>query len=685
MLNFLHRLLPGEKEALALNAALKAEVQERKQAQERLQLLIEQVKDYAIFMLDREGRVATWNQGAERLKGYTSEEILGRHFSCFYPEEDVALGKPPMELTLADTYGTYQEEGWRIRKDGSRFLAHVVITALRNPQGALTGFVKVTRDITMQKDAEARMLSFARELEENVALKTQELQESEARLQGFIRHATSAIAFKGADGRYLLLNPMMETLLGRSRAEILGRTDLELLPAPRGPEVAQADRKVLASGQALEVEEHWTHADGSSHDYLSQKFPLVDGEGHHWGIGIIDTDITERKVVEQARLQSQKLESLGILAGGIAHDFNNLLGAILGNLGLAQMELSPAAPARARLTTIETLVLKATNLTRQMLAYSGRGAFEIKPLDLNRLVEEMTHLLSISISKKVAVHYRLDAGLPPINADASQLQQVVMNLVINASDAIGDRPGNITVHSSVMSADEPYLERTFHGQTVRPGTFVALEVTDDGSGMSAETQKRIFEPFFTTKFSGRGLGLSAIQGIIKGHAGGIRVFSEVGQGTTFKVIFPAATGQAEVPGPDEPARSYAGSGTVLVVDDEDSIRTMAAGILAQLGFDALLAADGMEALVLYETHRADIRLIIMDLTMPHMDGAETFAALRSRGYTTPVVLSSGFNENEAVNRFKGEGLAGFLQKPYRVAAFIQVVKEALERTGQPQG
>jgi CheY-like chemotaxis protein len=234
-----------------------------------------------------------------------------------------------------------------------------------------------------------------------------------------------------------------------------------------------------------------------------------------------------------------------------------------------------------------------------------------------------------------------------------------------------------------MSADEAYLERTFRGQTVRPGTFVGLEVSDDGSGMSAETQKRIFEPFFTTKFSGRGLGLSAIQGIVKGHGGGIRVFSAEGKGTTFKVIFPATAGQAETQGPEEPARSYSGSGTILVVDDEDSIRTMAAGILAQLGFDALLAADGMEALVLYETHRADIRLIVMDLTMPHMDGAETFAALRSRGYTTPVVLSSGFNENEAVNRFKGEGLAGFLQKPYRVAAFIQAVQQALEKTGVP--
>ncbi|BDU73528.1 PAS domain-containing hybrid sensor histidine kinase/response regulator [Mesoterricola silvestris] len=658
--------------------ALRAETEKRRQLQERFQLFIEQVKDYAIFMLDPQGRVASWNQGAQRLKGYEAGDILGRHFSCFYEPGDVAAGLPAQVLALAEEYGTCQQEGWRVREDGSRFLAHVVVTALRDPGGALTGFVKITRDITMQKDAEARMASFARELEESAAASDRGLRGSEARLQGFVRHATAAIAFKDGEGRYLLINPAMEALLALPAERILGRTDLELLPEPRGGEVALLDRKVLGAAQAVEVEERWTHGDGSVHDYLAQKFPLVDAEGRNWGIGAICTDITERKRAEQARLQSQKLESLGVLSGGIAHDFNNLLGAILGNLGLAQMEISPTASASTRLKTIESLVVKATNLTRQMLAYSGRGTFEIKPIHLNVLVEEMTHLLTISISKKVTMRYSLDRTVPLIQADASQLQQVVMNLVINASDAIGDNPGTITVRTGVMSADADYLERTFQSQPMAPGTFVTLEVADDGSGMSPETQKRIFEPFFTTKFSGRGLGLSAIQGIIKGHGGGIRVYSEVGKGTTFKLLFPATSAPAGAqPGP-EALQLFHGAGTILVVDDEESIRTMAAGILTQMGFDALLAADGMEALMLYETHKADIRLIILDLTMPHMDGAEAFAALRARGHATPVVLSSGFNESEAVTRFRGEGLAGFLQKPYRVQSFIQAVKAALE-------
>ena len=658
--------------------ALAAEREQSRMVQERLRLLIDQVKDYAIFMLDPQGRIATWNQGAERLKGYRAAEIIGRHFSCFYSPEDLAAGKPERELRQAELFDTYQDEGWRLRKDGSRFLANVVITALRDARGVLKGFSKVTRDITMQKDAEERMSAFARELEESVSATTRELQEKEARLEGFIRHATAAIAFKAADGRYLALNPRMATLLGRAQEEVLGRRDPDLLEPERAARVERVDQLVLASGQAREQEERWIHQDGGAHDYITQKFPLLDRDGRNWGLGVISTDITDRKLAEQAQLQSQKLESLGILSGGIAHDFNNLLGAILGNLGLAQMEISPSAPAHGRLQTIEGLVQKATSLTRQMLAYSGRGTSEVRPLSLNHLVEEMTHLLGISIPKKVEIRYDLNPSLPTIAADASQLQQVVMNLVINAADAIGDRPGTISLRTSAMSADQDYLRRTFQGQEMAVGTYVVLEVTDDGCGMSTETLLKIFDPFFTTKLSGRGLGLSAIQGIIRGHKGGIRVYSEPGRGTAFKLLFPATAAASEGAAPEVKVQAYRGSGTVLVVDDEPSIRIMASNILAQLGFEALQAADGMEALMLYETHKADIRLIILDLTMPHMDGAETCAALRARGYLTPIVLSSGFNETEAVTRFSSDGLAGFLQKPYRVSTFIQAVRDALD-------
>jgi PAS domain S-box-containing protein len=343
---------PGLDQALALNASLTVERVERRlaerqlvESQERLRLLIDGVQDYAIFMMDPQGIIISWNPGAERIKGYTAEEILGSPCSRFYLEQDAAAGLPGRNLAQAEAEGVCRTEGWRVRKDGSRFMANATITALRDGQGQLQGFAKVTRDITQQREAENRLKAFNQDLESLVRAKTRELHESEARLQGFIHHAPAAIAFKGLQGQFVLVNPRMETLLGRPQTEILGRTIVELLPAPQGAELQRADQSLIDERRATEQEEQWTHADGAVHDYLLQRFPLVDGTGQSWGLGILGTDITERKEADQALLQSQKLESMGLLAGGIAHDFNNLLSAVLGNLGLAQMEISPMAPA----------------------------------------------------------------------------------------------------------------------------------------------------------------------------------------------------------------------------------------------------------------------------------------------------------------------------------------------------
>ena len=538
------------------------------------------------------------------------------------------------------------------------------------------------RNLAAERDerqvAQSRLAESEARLRLLLLAKTQELNESQARLQGFIHHATAAIAFKGLDGRFLLVNPRMADQLGRSQEEILGRTILQLLPDPLGAALQEADQQLMASGRAATQEEVWTHADGEARTYLIQRFPLVDATGQRWGLGILSTDITERKQSELALLQSQKLESMGLLAGGIAHDFNNLLGAILGNLGLAQMEISPMAPARARLETIETLVVRASDLTRQMLAYSGRGKFQLKTVNLNDLVREMTHLIGISISKKAVLRYDLDPALPSIEADPAQLQQVVMNLVINASDAIGDRSGVITLGTHTLCLDGEDLARGYPGQSLEPGAYLCLEVSDNGCGMTPETMKRIFDPFFTTKFTGRGLGLAAIQGIVRGHRGGIQVQSEPGRGTTFRLLLPSTALVPETQAPVESLTGYRGSGTVLVVDDEESIRAVAMATLGHIGFQALQAGDGMEALDLLRRHREDICLVLMDLTMPHMDGEEAYRAMRQEGFTVPVVLSSGFNELEAVHRFLGKGLAGFLQKPYRAADLVKLVREILD-------
>jgi CheY-like chemotaxis protein len=299
-------------------------------------------------------------------------------------------------------------------------------------------------------------------------------------------------------------------------------------------------------------------------------------------------------------------------------------------------------------------------------------------LDLNQAVEEMSHLLSVSISKKVALRYHLQAGLPVLMAEASQIQQVVMNLVTNASEAIGDREGIVSIGTGTLSYDRETLVRDFPGQAVEPGPFLTLEVADTGQGMTPEVQARIFEPFFTTKFTGRGLGLSAMQGILRAHHGGIRVYSEVGKGTTFKLIFPAGVG--ELLAEEDPAAEsdWGGSGTILVVDDEEGVRHVASDLLRSMGFAVVTAEDGLQALERYRECPVPIRAVLTDLTMPHMDGVETFRELRRLDPACRVILTSGYNEQEAIHDFLGKGLAAFVQKPFLRADLVRVLRDVLE-------
>jgi signal transduction histidine kinase/ActR/RegA family two-component response regulator len=391
----------------------------------------------------------------------------------------------------------------------------------------------------------------------------------------------------------------------------------------------------------------------------------------------------ERQYAEQERLElerqmqhAQKLESLGVLAGGIAHDFNNLLTAMLGHMNVAQLKLAPESPAIPHLESLERIIHRAADLTRQMLAYSGKGRFVVRPYDLNQVVREMTHLLEVSISKKIALRFHLAETLPLVQADAAQIQQVIMNLVTNASDAIGDREGTIRLATSVTELDRRYLDQLYHGQDLSPGTYVALEVSDTGCGMNAEVQGRIFEPFFTTKVTGRGLGLSATLGILKGHRAGIRIYSEAERGTTFRLLFPAGTACAGEEAPHEAARVPRQAGTVLLVDDEQMIRESAGAALESLGFKVMMAVDGLDAVEVFTRAKDSIDLVLMDLTMPHMDGREAFQHLRRIRPGIPVILSSGYNEQESIQEFPGAGLAGFLQKPYSLKALSAAIEAA---------
>ncbi len=388
---------------------------------------------------------------------------------------------------------------------------------------------------------------------------------------------------------------------------------------------------------------------------------------------VILYDITDRKraeeekrILEEQVRHTQKLESLGVLAGGIAHDFNNLLMAVLGHAELALEEISPMSTARGDLTEITTAARRAADLCQQMLAYAGKSSVALERVGLRDLVEEMAHLLKTAISKKAILNLHMERGLPPIQADPSQIRQIVMNLIINASEAIGDQSGVITVSVGATRCDEEYLRKTELREALAPGLYVYLEVTDTGSGMDAQTRSRIFEPFFSTKFTGRGLGLAAVLGIVRAHKGALKVYSEPGKGTTFKVLFPALENGENGARTDEtsPLAGWRGTGTILLVDDEKSLIALGTRMLEHLGFTVLTAADGLQAVDLYREKGKEIDLVLMDLTMPHMDGSEAFSELRRLNPGVRVVLASGYGHEDVASRFAGKGLDGVLQKPY---------------------
>ena len=387
----------------------------------------------------------------------------------------------------------------------------------------------------------------------------------------------------------------------------------------------------------------------------------------------------ERLLLERQMQHAQKLESLGVLAGGIAHDFNNLLTAMLGQMNVAQGKLPEDSPALPHLDRLERIIHRAADLTRQMLAYSGKGRFVVRSHDLNHVAREVTHLLEVSISKKIALRFDLAKGIPHVEADAAQIQQVIMNLVTNAADAIGDQEGTIRLTTRSLQLDRAYLDQVFRGQDLQPGSYVTLEVSDTGCGMSSSVKDRIFEPFFTTKVTGRGLGLSATMGILKGHRAGMHIDSEPGRGTTFKLLFPTTEVQCEEAVVQSATSARTSRATVLLVDDEEMIREAATAVLESLGLTVVSACDGREAVAAVQRPDLQVDLVLMDLTMPHMDGREAFQIIRSLRPNLPVILSSGYNEQESIQSFSGRGLDAFLQKPYTLRALEQTVTDVLAR------
>jgi len=649
----------------ASNQELQREMTERKRAEEALResdarkhVILESALD-SIIAINQQGAIIEFNTAAEKTFGYSRTEVLGKQLA-------EAIIPPSWRHQMAYYLSTGEGRifGNRIelpamRADGSEFPAELAITHIE--LGGSPMFTAHLRDISDRKRAEERF-----------------------RLA--VESAPNAMVMVNQEGNITLVNVQTEKLFGYHRDELIGHAVDTLVPDkfreghPRNRADFFASPQTRAMGVGRDL--YARRKDGSEFPVEIGLNPIETDEGT-WVLSAI-VDITERKRAEEERKKiedrmqhAQKLESLGVLAGGIAHDFNNLLVSMLGNAGLAMMELAPESPARKTVQSIEDAALRAAELTKQLLAYSGKGKFHVEPINLSQLVEEMTHLLKVSISKKVVLRTRLASTLPAINADAAQLQQVVMNLIINASEAFADNIGDIVVSTGVTDADRAYLSETLLGQQLPEGRYVYLEVSDTGCGMNKETRDRIFDPFFTTKFLGRGLGLAAVLGIVRGHGGAIKLYSESGHGTSFKILFPSSQEAAPTVKQSREAIVWRGTGTILIVDDEEDVRMVAAKMLQKAGFSVIMAEDGRTGVRLFRTHLDEISVVLLDMTMPDMSGEEVFRAIRTIRQDARVIVSSGYNEQETISLFQGKGLAGFIQKPYQPMQLIEKVREIL--------
>jgi PAS domain S-box-containing protein len=505
------------------------------------------------------------------------------------------------------------------------------------------------------------------------------LRDELARLRAVFDLSGDAIFILDEHGHFVDANPVACARYGYGREEIrslhIGALDVE---AERHL-VPDRMARILKDGGASFLATHLAKDGRTIPEEINSKLIVVGGRRFFLSIC---RDVSERlraeaeqRALEARMQQAQKLESLGLLAGGVAHDFNNLLMGILGHLEVALADSPEDSPVREDLLAIEKAARRAADLSHQMLAYSGRGRFVIQPFDVGALVEEMGRIVSASMSKKVALRFTL-AETPPVLGDVTQFRQVAMNLLLNAAEAIGDRDGTIAVSTGRL--DRARLAPLPGDAELPEGEHVWLEIADDGCGMEPATLARVFDPFFTTKFMGRGLGLAAVQGIVRSHKGAIEVRSEPGKGTTFRVLLPvAAAAVAAAPEAQRQPTGWRGHGLVLLADDEELVRTIAGRVLERLGFEVLTAADGEAAVALFTAHQARVRCTILDLTMPRLDGEEALHAILRLDPKAKVILASGYEEPAVTRRFEGKGLAGFLHKPFRSETLAATLEQVL--------
>jgi PAS domain S-box-containing protein len=627
-------------------------------AERRFRTLFESAPD-AVVIVGADAAIRLVNAQAEAMFGYPRAALVGRPVDALVPERFRERHAAHRGGYLADPHVRPMGAGLELRarrRDGSEFPVEVSLSPLESDEGLLVS-VSV-RDVSERRAAER----------------------TAQQLAAIVESSDSAIIAETGDGTIVTWNAAAERIYGYTAEEAIGRGSTLLARAGDAPDLEARLEQVRRGESTGPFETVHVTKDGSLIDVEVEIAPIRGGGGRIAGASTIARDITvakrEQEALERKLIESQKLEALGVLAGGIAHDFNNLLGVVLGHTSLALTLLPDASPVRDMLEQVRDAARHSAELADQMLAYSGKGRFVVQPMALPELVQGLAELIPGTISTKAALTTDFAADTPAIEGDVTQLRQVVLNLITNAAEALEAEGGTIGLSTGAVDADRAYLSGFASAEELPAGRYAFLEVHDSGPGMSAETRARIFDPFFTTKFTGRGLGLAAVQGIVRSHRGAIKLSSEPGHGTSFKLLFPAASEppRATVPTAPEPG-DWRGSGTVLVADDSDGIRRMARVMLESMGFDVLEAADGTEALELLTAHDGELAFALIDVMMPGMTGSEVVAELERLGATTSVVLSSGYNPQQVAQA----GFAEFLQKPYELKHLRAVAKRMIDR------
>ena len=617
--------------------------------------------------LDADSRITRWAGRAEKMFGWKASEAIGRtlaELNTIHPDEADRTAAMMQRLERGkDEHNTLRCRN--LTRD--RRVIHCVWwnSVLRNPDRSVRSYLVLAEEVTYTVET------------------LEKLQASDRLLNTLIHATNTGYAQFDASGRIVAINEIYLAFFGaKTPADLLGRSYLDLVAPAHRAAAKQTFAKLLKEGRINNVEIDLLGAGGKIATFEINANAENSGEGlrlHGFYRDISERRraLEERRSMEAKLQETQKLESLGVLAGGIAHDFNNLLTGVLGNVSLAAAEIPPDSAAHGFLAQIEKAASRAAELCRQMLAYSGKGRFDVKALDLNALIRETMNLLGISISKRARLDFQLAPSLPAVLADTTQLRQIVMNLVINASEAIGERDGIVRVATGTAQLKAEDLARANASPDAREGNYVWFEVSDTGCGMEPNVLKRIFDPFFTTKFTGRGLGLAAVLGIVRGHCGALTVTSAPGRGTCFRVLLPASGDAAEV-NPDGalPAGEWKGSGTVLVVDDEDTVREVATRLLEFLGFQTVTAANGREAVELFPT-LGEVRFVFLDLTMPHMDGQQTLREIRRLRPEQRVLIMSGFSAQDVASRFENDPFVDFIQKPFNLEQAREKIRALL--------